>query len=319
MTLPLTTPLTVTKLGSRIGARIDGARLDGDIDAVMVDEIRQALLRHKVIFFRGQHHLDDDRQHAFATLLGTPIGHPTMKNAADSKPVITPIDSDYAKATRWHTDVTFVPNYPAASILRAVTLPSYGGSTIWASTAAAYTALPEPLKHLTENLWALHSNRYDYAVVTTDPGPSRLRTRQRALREVFEKPDFRTEHPVVRVHPETGERTLLAGDFVRGFTGLDNHESQVLLELLQRRITMPENTVRWNWAPGDVAIWDNRATQHRAVDDYDGQRRIMHRVTVTGDVPVDVRGQQSRAISGAPLQADALPGARYGDPVSRLS
>ena len=102
---------------------------------------------------------------------------------------------------------------------------------------------------------------------------------ERAFRQAFEKPDFRTEHPVVRVHPETGERSLLAGDFVRSFVGLDSHESSVLLELLQRRITMPENTIRWNWEHGDVAIWDNRATQHRAIDDYDDQPRLMHRVT----------------------------------------
>ena len=126
---------------------------------------------------------------------------------------------------------------------------------------------------------------------------------QRAFRQAFEKKDFRTEHPVVRVHPETGERTLLAGDFVRSFVGLDSHESSVLLELLQRRITMPENTIRWNWETGDVAIWDNRATQHRAIDDYDDQYRLLHRVTVMGDVPVDVHGQRSRVISGAPLQA----------------
>jgi alpha-ketoglutarate-dependent sulfate ester dioxygenase len=217
----------------------------------------------------------------------------------DDAPIITPINSDYGKANRWHTDVTFVANYPAASILRAVTLPSYGGSTLWASTAAAYTALPEPLKHLTENLWALHSNRFDYAAAPT----AAVTAEQRAFRAVFEKPDFRTEHPVVRVHPETGERTLVAGDFVRGFVGLDPYESQLLLELLQRRITLAENTIRWDWELGDVAIWDNRATQHRAVDDYDDQHRLMHRVTLMGDVPVDVHGRGSRVISGAPLEA----------------
>jgi alkyl sulfatase len=294
MTIPSTA--TVTRLGSRIGARIDGIRLGGDLDATAVAEIRRALLRHKVIFFREQHHLDDAAHHAFAALLGTPIAHPALQH--DDAPIITPINSEYGKADRWHTDVTFVANYPAASILRAVTLPTYGGSTLWASTAAAYTELPEPLKHLTENLWALHSNRYDYVV-----GSQPQTDEQRAFRTVFEKQDFRTEHPVVRVHPETGERTLVAGDFVRGFVGLDNYESQVLLELLQRRIIQPENTIRWNWELGDVAIWDNRATQHRAIDDYDGQRRLMHRVTVMGDVPVDVHGQRSRVISGAPLQA----------------
>jgi len=294
--IPAVSTLTVTQLGSRIGARIDGVALAGDLDAATVDEIREALLRHKVIFFRNQHHLDDAQQQAFAMRLGMPIAHPALEQ--EGAPIITPINSDYAKANRWHTDVTFVANYPAASILRAVTLPRYGGSTLWASTAAAYQALPEPLKALTENLWALHSNRFDYITA------SQLQTdEQKAHRTRFEKVDFRTEHPVVRVHPETGERTLVAGDFVRGFVGMDDYESQVLLELLQRRITMPENTIQWSWEAGDVAIWDNRATQHRAIDDYDDQYRLMHRVTVMGDVPVNVHGQCSRVISGAPLQA----------------
>ncbi|OBF32362.1 taurine catabolism dioxygenase [Mycolicibacterium peregrinum] len=289
------TPLTVTKLGSRIGARIDGVKLGGNLDAATVAEIRRALLEHKVVFFSGQHDLTDEEHHAFARLMGRPVGHHALKQ--EDAPLITPLDSEYAKATRWHTDVTFVPDYPAISILRAVTLPAYGGSTLWASTAAAYDHLPAPLKALTENLWAVHSNRFDYAAAPV----AALSEEQQLMRAAFEKPDFRTEHPVVRVHPETGERTLVAGDFTRGFLGLDSHESATLLELLQRRITMPENTIRWNWAPGDVAMWDNRATQHRAVDDYDDQRRVMHRVTLSGDVPVDIHGQPSRPLADAAL------------------
>jgi alpha-ketoglutarate-dependent sulfate ester dioxygenase len=298
----MTHPIAVTKLGSRIGARIDGVQLGGELDPATVEEIHDALLAYKVIFFRGQHHLDDEQQLAFARLLGTPIGHPAAAVlAAKNAPIITPINSDYGKATRWHTDVTFAANYPAASILRAVTLPSYGGSTLWASTAAAYDDLPEPLKWLVDNLWALHTNRYDYVTTESALSMTPLTEAQRAFRQAFEKPDYRTEHPVVRVHPETGERTLLAGDFVRNFVGLDSYESTVLLEFLQRRITVPENTIRWNWEQGDVAIWDNRATQHRAIDDYDGQYRLMHRVTLMGDVPVNVHGQRSRVVSGAPL------------------
>src|SRR6202012_2377098 len=296
MTAPSASTLTVTQLGSRIGARIDGVRLAGDLDTDTVEQIRSALLRHKVIFFRDQHHLDDAQQHAFAARIGTPIAHPAMQQ--ENMPIITPINSDFGKANRWHTDVTFVANYPAASVLRAVTLPSYGGSTLWTNTAAAYDGLPESLKHLADNLWARHSNRFDKGAP-----PQAQTDDQKSHRARFEKIDFRTEHPVVRVHPETGERTLVAGDFVRGSVGMDNCESQLLLELLQRRITMPENTIRWNWEAGDVAIWDNRATQHRAIDDYDDQYRLMHRVTVMGDVPVDVRGRCSRVISGAPLQA----------------
>ena len=142
----MTGQITVTKLGSRIGARVDGVRLGGDLDQDAVEGIRRALLAHKVIFIRHQHHLDDEQQLAFAELLGTPIGHPAAGAlAAPHVPVITPIDSEYGKANRWHTDVTFAANYPAASILRAVKLPTYGGSTLWASTAAAYQHLPEPL------------------------------------------------------------------------------------------------------------------------------------------------------------------------------
>lgn len=287
-----TSELTITKLTSKIGAVIDGVRLSGDLAPETVSEIRRALLAHKVIFFRGQHHLDDDQQQAFGELMGTLVGHHAMKH--NDAPNITPIDSEYGKANRWHTDVTFTADYPAASILRAVTLPSYGGSTLWTNAVAAYEALPEPLRALVENLRAVHSNRFDYSRDTAATDPA-----QRGYRDAFEKPDFRTEHPVVRVHPETGERALVAGDFVRGFVGLDGYESTALLELLQRRITLPENTVRWDWQPGDVAMWDNRATQHRAVDDYDGQYRLMHRVTLTGEVPVDVHGRPSRVISAA--------------------
>ena len=295
----MTHSVTVTKLSSRIGARVDGVLLGGDLDPITVEQIHQALLTHKVIFFRGQHHLDDAQQLAFAELLGTPVGHPASLATVKDAPIITPINSEFGKANRWHTDVTFAANYPAASILRAVTLPSYGGSTLWASTVAAYNELPDPLKRLAENLWAVHSNRYDY--VTAESQAS-MTDNERAFRQVFEKPDFRTEHPVVRVHPETGERSLLAGDFVRNFVDLDSHVSNALLELLQRRITEPENTIRWNWEAGDVAIWDNRATQHRAVDDYDNQPRLMHRVTLMGDVPVNVHGERSRVLGGAPLQ-----------------
>lgn len=295
----MTHEVTVTKLSSRIGARLDGVRLGGDLDQGAVDEIHQALLTHKVIFFRGQHHLDDDGQLGFAELLGIPVGHPAAAAFGAKGPIITPINSEWGKATSWHTDMTFAANPPAASILRAVTLPSYGGTTLWANTAAAYAALPEPLQHLVENLWGLHTNKFDYAISESDL--ESLTEAQRAMVTGFQQPDFRTEHPVLRVHPETGERTLLCGNFVRSFVGLDPHDSDVLFELLQRRITQPENTIRWSWESGDVAIWDNRATQHRAVDDYDNQHRLMHRVTLLGDVPVNGRGERSRVISGTPL------------------
>jgi alpha-ketoglutarate-dependent sulfate ester dioxygenase len=314
MARPTEIALTVRKLGKNIGARIDGVRLGGGLEASVVDHIREALLRHKVIFFRDQHHLDDAQHFAFAKLLGAPIRVFGANAIPDGPPGVSVVDSERGKATRWHTDHTFALNIPMASILRAVTLPSYGGSTLWASTAAAYTALPTPLRHLAENLWAMHSsNRFDQlgyvdgvgAILAPGgvPTPYRgvedanlLSNQLQAARE--EESTFRVEHPVVRVHPGTGERTLLLGQWARGFIGLESHESLALFELLQARITLPENTIRWDWQPGDVAIWDNYATQHRAVDDYDDDYRLMHRVALIGEVPVDVHGRRSRQLTG---------------------
>ena len=285
--------LDVVKLGSNVGARIDGVKLSGDLAPESVSAINAALLEHKVIFFRGQDHLDDDGQLAFARALGIPTtAHPTVTSRGDT---ILPIDSDYGRANSWHTDVTFVDRIPKASILRAVNLPSYGGSTVWANTVAAYEQLPASLRALTENLWAVHSNVYDYAASSAQSVVSRHTEEYRAE---FQSTYYETEHPVVRVHPETGERALLLGHFVKRFVDLGSAESAELYSVLQARITKLENTVRWNWQPGDLAIWDNRATQHYAVADYDDQYRRLNRITLAGDVPVSVGGECSRVVAG---------------------
>ncbi|EME16721.1 TauD/TfdA dioxygenase family protein [Rhodococcus triatomae] len=283
---------TVARLGAHIGARIDGITLGADLDPAGVALIRKALLEHKVVFFRGQHHLTEESQYEFARLLGEPTtAHPTVTSKGEK---ILPIDSEYGRANSWHTDVTFVDRIPKASILRAEVLPTYGGSTTWASTTAAYEALPAPLKALVENLWATHTNVYDYSAQTTEA----LDANSEEYRREFQSTYYETQHPVVRVHPETGERTLLLGHFVKNFVGLGSTESQALFQLLQARVTKLENTTRWNWEAGDVAIWDNRATQHYAIDDYDGQRRRLTRITLAGDVPVNIHGERSRIVSG---------------------
>lgn len=289
------TSLDVVKLGAHIGARIDDVRLADDLDGSTVTAINDALLTHKVIFFRDQHDLDDDGQLAFAQRLGTTTAaHPTVLSRGTR---VLPIDSRYDKANSWHTDVTFVDRIPKASLLRAVALPEYGGTTVWANTQTAYEQLPPALRALTENLWAVHTNTYDYAA-DYDGRHQQVADTVRAHREEFESTYFETEHPVVRVHPETGERVLLLGHFVKRFVGLGATESTALFGLLQARITKLENTVRWSWAPGDLAIWDNRATQHYAVSDYDDQFRRLSRVTLAGDIPVDVQGRPSRVIAG---------------------
>ncbi|MFQ6327195.1 TauD/TfdA dioxygenase family protein [Nocardia sp. CWNU-33] len=294
MTVDYATPATtsVTKLGAHIGAQINNVRLGGDLDSATVEVIRRALLEHKVIFFRGQDHLDEDGQYAFAELLGSPTTpHPTVTSHGVKS---LAIDSEHGRANSWHTDVTFVDRIPKASILRAVHLPSYGGSTTWASTVAAYNSLPEPLKRLAENLRAVHTNVYDYAARNVDKSTPNTE----AYRAEFQSSYYETEHPVVRVHPETGERALLVGHFVKHFVGLSSTESQALFRLFQDRVTRLENTTRWNWAPGDVAIWDNRATQHYAIDDYDDQPRKLTRITLAGDVPVGVDGTASTILAG---------------------
>ncbi|AEV75557.1 putative taurine catabolism dioxygenase [Mycolicibacterium rhodesiae NBB3] len=287
--------LRVVKLSANIGARIDGIDLTQDYDPASVSKINAALLEHKVIFFRGQDRLDDGGQLALAAKLGTPTtAHPTVTSRGAK---LLPIDSRYDKANAWHTDVTFVDRIPKASLLRAISLPEYGGTTTWANTETAYELLPEPLRALADNLWAVHTNAFDYSR-EVDRRLESLADTEREYRDEFVSDYYETEHPVVRVHPETGKRVLLLGQFVKHFVGLGSTESTTLFGLLQARITKLENTIRWSWQPGDLAIWDNRATQHYAVSDYDNQYRRLNRVTLAGDIPVDVHGERSRPVAG---------------------
>ncbi|MDI2131454.1 TauD/TfdA dioxygenase family protein [Yinghuangia seranimata] len=286
--------ITVTKVAGRIGAVIGNVRLSGDLDPATVDAVRDALHAHKVVFFRGQDHLTDEIQLDFTRLLGDPIGHPTVNTEGE---LVLPITSEYGGAAdQWHTDVTFVPAYPLASILRAIEIPEAGGHTVWANTAAAYDELTPELKELANSLRAVHTNVYDYAGVNPDRDAEAFKRYQ----EIFASTKYETEHPVVRVHPVTGERTLLLGGFVQRIAGYSRDDSKLLIDLLQGHVTRIENTVRWTWQPGDVAIWDNRATQHRAVSDFGTAKRVLHRTTVDGDVPVGVDGRSSTAISPVP-------------------
>jgi alkyl sulfatase len=288
--------LTVHQLGGRIGAVIEGVRVGGDLPAETVAAIRAALLQHKVVFFRDQQHVTDEDHIDFADLFGeTTKAHPTV-NTGSAKVLSVAANRGMA-ANSWHTDVTFVDRVPALSTLRGVTIPAYGGNTVWANTAAAYEQLPPPLKSLVEDLWAVHSNDYDYAAMTENDEEKKDENLQFSRGE-FAKTVYETQHPVVRVHPETGERTLLLGHFVKKLVGLNTSESSALYQLLQNRITKLENTIRWQWRQGDVALWDNRATQHYAVADFDSQPREVRRVTVAGDIPRSIHGRSSVVLKG---------------------
>ena len=286
--------IDIQPLTGRIGAVISGAALHEPLREPTLREVRAALVRHKVIFFRDQK-LDAKSQVAFARQFGEiTTAHPTVPSLAGEPEVL---DLDYSRsegrANTWHTDVTFVDRPPLGSVLRALTIPAVGGDTLWANSVTAYEDLPASLRGLADAAWAVHSNAYDYAEAAT-PLSDELKERRR----VFTSTVFETLHPVVRVHPESHERGLFIGGFVRQIKDLEPSESADLVRLLQTYVTRPENTVRWKWRVGDVAFWGNRATQHYAVADFGDQPRRVQRVTVAGDVPVSIDGKTSVAIKG---------------------
>jgi alpha-ketoglutarate-dependent taurine dioxygenase len=289
-------PLDIHPLTGTIGAEIRNVQLSGDLDAETVQAIDAALVRHKVIFFRGQYHLDDAEHEAFASLFGDPVAHPTVPVAEGSRYLLELDSKEGYAASSWHTDVTFVDAYPKGSILRAITAPEAGGDTLWANTEIAYERLPEPLRQLVNTLWATHSNDYDYAEVLAGGSASDEKNAERVnyQKSVFASTVYETDHPVVRVHPVSGQRSLVLGHFVKQFVGLSSSDSKQLFDVLQGHVLKPENTVRWRWQAGDVAFWDNRATQHRAVADFGLQRRTLRRATVKGDVPVGIDGRRSQ-------------------------
>ncbi|MFF4485085.1 TauD/TfdA dioxygenase family protein [Streptomyces sp. NPDC001544] len=284
--------IQITKVTANIGAQVFGIDISKPLDLESVAAIREALNVHKALVFDDVH-LDDEGQQAFARHFGDlTTAHPTV-GAVEGAPNVLPVDSERGRANHWHTDVTFVLNPPQASTLRSITIPPYGGETLIASSAAAYRDLPEPLRRLADGLWAEHTNDYDYAV--PDEAIDEEKAAQRAQ---FTSITYRTAHPVVRVHPLTGERGLFIGGFAQRIVGLSTGESRKILDLLQTYVTRPENVLRWRWSPNQLVLFDNRITQHYAIDNYDGQPRRLNRVTVAGDVPVGVDGKESYSIEG---------------------
>ncbi|MGM7777517.1 TauD/TfdA dioxygenase family protein [Arthrobacter sp. KNU-44] len=295
MSIITETKLEFAKLGSRIGAEIRGFDLSGDLAPETVAQIRAALNEHKALVFREANILSDEAQVKFASHFGPlTTAHPTVASVEGEENVL-PVDSENGSANNWHTDVTFVVNPPQASTLRSIDLPTYGGETLIASSAGAYADLPDELRKFADTLWAIHSNDYDYSV------PKNLEHENAdERRKEFTRIKFETAHPVVRVHPLTGERGLFIGGFAQRLriVGLSNTESKDIIRLLQAYVTRPENVVRVNWEPNQLVLFDNRITQHYAPDNYDGQPRKLNRVTIAGDIPVGVDGNPSQSIQG---------------------
>jgi taurine dioxygenase len=286
--------ISVRKLSSRIGAVVEGVDLTGPRDAATVAAVRSALNEHKALVFDSTG-LDDAGQQRVASWFGPlTAAHPTVP-AEPGVPQVLPVDSEAGRANQWHTDVTFVLNPPQVSTLRSIVIPPYGGETLIANAAAAYRDLPEALRTFAEGLWAVHTNDYDYVRARADDYAS---AKEREYYEQFVSTKFETAHPVVRIHPLTGERGLFIGGFAQRIVGLSHTESRDILRLLQAHVTRPENVLRWAWAPEQLVIFDNRITQHYAIDNYDDQPRRLNRVTVAGDIPVGVDGRRSESLVG---------------------
>lgn len=298
------TSITVQPLSVHIGAEIGGVDLTRPLPERQRAEIREALLRWKVVFFREQF-LDHDGHVAFARQFGDPTPGHVVFGGHDEHPEIYSIakfrtaNSVHGPAllrpwTGWHTDITAAVNPPAFSILRADIVPPYGGDTQWTNLAVAYGALSPTMQGFLDGLRGVH--RFSAGAGTTASDAYRERVEQRTLV---------SEHPLVRVHPETGEKVLyISPGFLRSVVGLTPRESQALLELLWEHAVLPEHTVRFRWEPGSIAFWDNRATAHlapRDIYDTDFDRQFW-RVTLNGDVPVGVDGRPSTSLEGAPIE-----------------
>ena len=304
------TSITVRPTAGYIGADISGVDISQPLSAETVQEIKDALHRHKVIFFRDQH-LSHASQVAFGKNFGElTYAHPHDEAPPDGHPEIFTVDTrryeerygkdfreeyrrrDAGLFTGWHTDVTAAVNPPAASILRADIVPETGGDTQWTNLVAAYEGLSTPVRDFVSGLRAEH--RYGGDAASKD-GSYAKRVNDNLLVAI---------HPVVRVHPETGERALFVNPgFTSHIVDVTARESHAILDLLYSEIARPEYTVRFRWEPGSVAFWDNRATSHLAPRDHEhlGTRRTLHRVTVVGDVPKGPDGRESELVAGAPF------------------
>ncbi|MER7577243.1 TauD/TfdA family dioxygenase [Streptomyces sp. NPDC126514] len=303
--------IEVKPVAGHIGAEITGVDLAARLDEAVIAAIRAAVLRWKVVFFRDQR-LDHAGHVAFARRFGSlvvlprrgkasPPDFPEVETTADRLELGGRFGMDHDEWLRrrrhtllrgWHCDHGARVDPPAATILRAETVPPYGGDTTWSNLAAAYAGLSAPMREFVSGLRAEHRLGVGYQ---PRPGDDAY------VRHLLEH-QVATLHPLVRVHPETGERILCVnGYYVEQIADLSRAESQALLDLLLDQAVRPEYTVRFRWEPGSVAFWDNRATIHLAPSDnaHLDHPRIMHRVMVAGEVPVGVDGKESEPIVGS--------------------
>lgn len=271
---------TVTPLAPTIGAEVGGVDLGAPMDDELRAELHRALLEWKVLFFRDQD-ITREQQRAFAERWGDLERHPFYRyvhpDQADADVVTLAKDAMAGGVeNEWHADITWHERPSFGAVLRAVEVPELGGDTLWADAGAAYDGLPADLREQIDGLVATHDWRHTFGLAMPAEAVEEL------------SPQFPPiAHPVVRVHPETGRRTLFVNAiFTTGIVGMDPAGSDALLARLYREVGRPEYQCRFRWTPGAVAFWDNRATQHYASSDYWPQRRVMDRISIAGDRPL---------------------------------
>lgn len=284
----LLTPITGT-----FGAELSGERVADGIDGAWLS---RQLVDHRLLVLRDQH-LTHAQQVQLARALGEPTpAHPVVPGHPDHPEILVLDGAQGGRNARWHTDVTFMPAPPAASVLVGDVMPAFGGDTMWADTRTAYDRLSPAVKAAIDTLEAVHrisplaywGEPFDTALGRDDA--------QRLFDDAAKVPPV--IHPVVRVHPVTGRKNLFVNPgFTTHIVGMSRIESDGLLRLLYEHATQPELVLRHRWRAGDVVIWDNRATMHYAVDDYGAAQRCMRRVTIRGTTPVGPSGAESRLVT----------------------
>jgi taurine dioxygenase len=274
--------IDIIPLSPALGAEISGVNLSRDLTGEQRTAIEQALLDHQVLFFRNQP-ITPRQQARFAANFGDLHIHPIYPNVPE-QPEVLILDTavtDVRDNAIWHTDVTFLPTPALGAVLSAKQVPAYGGDTLWASGIAAFEALSGPMKALLDGLTATHDFTRSFPLERFGNTPADF-----ARWEETRRKNPPLLHPVIRTHPVSGRKALFVNEgFTTRINELEAAESEAILKLLFAHGTRPEFTLRWRWQADDVAMWDNRVTQHYAVDDYRPQRRVMHRATMLGDVP----------------------------------
>ena len=277
--------IEVRPLSSAVGAEVSGVNLV-DCDGPTFIEIHRAFLDHHVLFFRDQE-LSLESHKAFGRRFGTLNVHPQYEPLGghpEILPIVKEVDAEHNIGGAWHSDVTFLERPALGSILYAIDVPASGGDTLFANQELAFEELSPGLRQLLLGLRAVHS---DHTLSDRVEAENRNMTRSTKLsEEAMCQPVVENLHPVIRTHPETGRKSLFVNRaFTVRFENMTVAESKPLLEFLYKQATKPEFTCRFHWKNGSVAMWDNRCVQHYALNDYHGQRRYMHRVTVNGDRP----------------------------------